>query len=95
MLGVKEINKCFINHRFEIITKRLIFELNKSKDRLHILDGFKIALDNLDKTIKIIRESKEPQDAKLSLIKKLKVTEIQALAILDLRLQRLTGMEQS
>ena len=95
LLGVKEINKCFINHRFEIITKRLIFELNKSKDRLHILDGFKIALDNLDKTIKIIRESKEPQDAKLSLIKKLKVTEIQALAILDLRLQRLTGMEQS
>ena len=95
LLGVKEINKCFINHRFEIITKRLIFELNKSKDRLHILDGFKIALDNLDKTIKIIRQSKEPQDAKLSLIKKLKVTEIQALAILDLRLQRLTGMEQS
>ena len=95
LLGIKDINKCFINHRFEIITKRLLFELNKSKDRLHILDGFKIALDNLDKTIKIIRQSKEPQDAKLSLIKKLKVTEIQALAILDLRLQRLTGMEQS
>ena len=95
LLSIKEINKCFINHRFEIITKRLIFELNKAKDRLHILDGFKIALDNLDKTIKIIRQSKEPIEAKISLIKKLKVSEIQALAILDLRLQRLTGMEQS
>ena len=95
LLGVKEINKCFINHRFEIITKRLLFELNKSKARLHILDGFKVALDNLDKTIKIIRQSKEPLEAKTSLMDKLKVSEIQALAILDLKLQRLTGMEQS
>ena len=95
MLGVKEINKCFINHRFEIITKRLLFELNKSQSRLHILEGFKIALDNLDKTIKIIRQSKEPLEAKTSLIDKLKVSEIQALAILDLKLQRLTGMEQA
>jgi DNA gyrase subunit A len=95
LLGVKEINKCFINHRFEIITKRLLFELNKSQSRLHILEGFKIALDNLDKTIKIIRQSKEPLEAKTSLIDKLKVSEIQALAILDLKLQRLTGMEQA
>ena len=95
LLGVKEINKCFINHRFEIITKRLLFELNKSQSRLHILEGFKIALDNLDKTIKIIRQSKEPLEAKISLIDKLKVSEIQALAILDLKLQRLTGMEQT
>ena len=95
LLGVKEINKCFINHRFEIITKRLLFELNKSQSRLHILEGFKIALDNLDKTIKIIRQSKEPLEAKTSLIDKLKVSEIQALAILDLKLQRLTGMEQT
>ena len=94
-LGIKEINQCFINHRFEIITKRFLFELKKSEERLHLLDGFKIALDNLDKTIKIIRKSKEPNDAKLSLIKELKISEIQSLAILDLRLQRLTGMEQS
>ena len=95
LLGIKEINQCFINHRFEIITKRFLFELKKSEERLHLLDGFKIALDNLDKTIKIIRKSKEPIDAKLSLIKELKISEIQSLAILDLRLQRLTGMEQS
>jgi len=95
LLGIKEINQCFINHRFEIITKRFLFELKKSEERLHLLDGFKIALDNLDKTIKIIRKSKEPNDAKLSLIKELKISEIQSLAILDLRLQRLTGMEQS
>ena len=62
--------------------------------RLHILEGFKIALDKLDQTIKIIRSSKEPADARASLIKKLKISEIQANAILDLRLQRLTGMEQ-
>ncbi len=94
LLNLKEINQCFINHRFEIITKRFLFELNKSKARLHILEGFKIALDALDKTIKIIRKSKEPLGAKLALIKQLKITEIQALAILDLRLHRLTGMEQ-
>jgi DNA gyrase subunit A len=62
---------------------------------LHILDGFKIALDSLDKTIKIIRQSKEPQEAKISLMSKLNISDIQASAILDLKLQRLTGMEQS
>ena len=95
LLGIKAINKCFIDHRFEIITKRFIFELNKSKSRLHILDGFKIALDSLDKTIKIIRQSKEPQEAKISLMSMLNISDIQASAILDLKLQRLTGMEQS
>ena len=94
LLGLKQINQCFIDHRFEIITKRFLFELSKAKDRLHLLDGFKIALDKLDQTIKIIRSSKEPSDARESLIKKLKISIIQANAILDLRLQRLTGMEQ-
>ena len=94
LLNLKEINQCFIDHRFEIITKRFLFELNKSKKRHHILEGFKIALDSLDKTIKIIRKSKEPSDAKKSLMKELGTTEVQALAILDLRLQRLTGMER-
>ena len=58
------------------------------------MDGFKVALDNLDKTIKIIRKSKEPSDAKEALIKQLKISEVQSTAILELRLQRLTGMEQ-
>ena len=94
LLNLKEINQCFINHRFEIITKRFLYELNKSEKRLHLLDGFKVALDNLDKTIKIIRKSKEPSDAKEALIKQLKISEVQSIAILELRLQRLTGMEQ-
>ena len=94
LLNLKEINQCFINHRFEIITKRFLYELNKSEKRLHLLDGFKVALDNLDKTIKIIRKSKEPSDAKEALIKQLKISEVQSTAILELRLQRLTGMEQ-
>ena len=94
LMGLKNINQCFIEHRFEIITKRFLFELNKAKDRLHILDGFKAALDKLDETIKLIRNSKDPSIARESLIKKLKISVIQANAILDLRLQRLTGMEQ-
>ena len=93
-MGLKNINQCFIEHRFEIITKRFLFELNKAKDRLHILDGFKAALDKLDETIKLIRNSKDPSIARESLIKKLKISVIQANAILELRLQRLTGMEQ-
>ncbi len=94
LLNLKEINQCFINHRFEVITKRFLFELHKSEERLHILDGFKVALDNLDKTIKIIRKSKEPADAKQALMKDLKISETQSTSILELRLQRLTGMEQ-
>ena len=94
LMGLKNINQCFIEHRFEIITKRFLFELNKAKDRLHILDGFKAALDKLDETIKLIRNSKDPSIARESLIKKLKISVIQANAILELRLQRLTGMEQ-
>ena len=94
LLGLKDINQCFIDHRFEIITKRFLFELSKANDRLHILEGFKAALDKLDLTIKIIRSSKEPADAREALIKKLKISIIQANAILDMRLQRLTGLEQ-
>ena len=94
LMGLKNINQCFIEHRFEIITKRFLFELNKAQDRLHILDGFKAALDKLDETIKMIRNSKDPSVARESLIKKLKISVVQANAILELRLQRLTGMEQ-
>ena len=94
LMGLKNINQCFIEHRFEIITKRFLFELNKAQDRLHILDGFKAALDKLDETIKMIRNSKDPSVARESLIKTLKISVVQANAILELRLQRLTGMEQ-
>ena len=94
LMGLKNINQCFIEHRFEIITKRFLFELNKAQDRLHILDGFKAALDKLDETINMIRNSKDPSVARESLIKKLKISVVQANAILELRLQRLTGMEQ-
>ena len=93
-LGLKQIITEYIKHRQIVITKRTIFELTEAKKRAHILEGLKIALDNLDAVIKTIRSSKTQVDAKINLIKKFKLTEIQATAILDMQLRRLAALER-
>jgi len=94
ILTLKQLLNYFIEHRHQVITRRTKFELAQAEKRAHILEGFKIALKNLDAVIALIRSSKTPEDAKQGLMKKFKLTEIQAQAILDLRLQRLTGLER-
>ncbi len=94
LLSFKEILEHFILHRKEIIIRRTRFDLKKAEDRAHILEGLKIALENLDDVISLIKESKSPAEAKIRLVKKFELTEIQAQAILDMRLQKLTGLEQ-
>jgi len=93
VLTLKEIIAQFIDHRKEVITRRTQFELAKAEARLHILDGLKIALDNIDEVIKLIRKSQSPQVAKEGLISTLSLSDVQAQAILDMRLQRLTALE--
>jgi DNA gyrase subunit A len=93
VLTLKETIAQFIDHRKEVITRRIQFELAKAEARLHILDGLKIALDNIDEVIKLIRKSQSPQIAKEGLISTLSLSDIQAQAILDMRLQRLTALE--
>ncbi len=84
----------FIDFRKEVVTRRTIFELKKARARAHILEGLKIAIDNLDAVIKLIRASKTPLLAKEGLMKKFKLSEIQSQAILDMKLHRLTGLER-
>jgi DNA gyrase subunit A len=94
VLSLKEVIKNFIDHRKEVVTRRIQYELRKAEERLHILEGLKIALDNIDEVIALIRKSSSPADAKTGLVQKLALTEIQAQAILDMRLQRLTALER-
>lgn len=94
VLTLKEVIAEFIKFRHEIIVKRTQFELREAEARAHILEGLKIALDNLDAIIKTIRGSKNPPEAKASLVSKFELSEIQAQAILDMRLQKLTGLER-
>lgn len=94
VLSLKRALAEFIKHRMEVVIRRTLFELQKAEARLHILEGLKIALDNLDEVIKLIRGSKSPEEAKGGLVKKLSLSEIQAQAILDMRLQRLTALER-
>jgi DNA gyrase subunit A len=94
VLGLKELLTNFVDFRKDIVTRRTLFELNKAKERAHILEGLKIAVDNLDKVIKLIRASKSPAEAKAGLIKQFKLSAIQAQAILEMRLHRLTAMER-
>lgn len=94
VLSLKEALAQFIGHRREVVIRRTLFELEKAEARLHILDGLKIALDNLDAVIKMIRSSKSPGEAKAALVEKLSLSDIQAQAILDMRLQRLTALER-
>lgn len=94
VLNLKELIQHFIDHRHQVITRRTEFELKKTEERANILEGLKIALENLDAVIKLIRGSKTPQEAREGLMERFKLTEIQAQAILDMRLQRLTALER-
>ena len=84
----------FLNHRRDVVTRRTEFDLKKAKERMHLLEGFRIALLNLDEVIKLIRGASTPRDARDELIGRYSLSTIQAQAILDLRLQKLTGMER-
>ena len=93
VLNLKELIKYFVEFRLEVVTRRTQFELRKAEERLHILEGYIIALDHLDEVIKLIRNSKNPEEAKEGLVSNFGMTEIQAKAVLALTLQRLTGLE--
>lgn len=93
-LNLKELIQQFINHRKEVVIRRSQFELGKAEANAHILEGLKIALDNLDRVISLIRSSKTPKDAKEGLMAKFSLSEAQAQAILEMRLQRLTNLER-
>ncbi len=94
LLTLKEILEYFVLHRKDIIIRRTRFDLRKAEDRAHILEGLKVALDNLDDVVALIRHSQSPAEAKDRLIERYSLTPIQAQAILDMRLQRLTGLER-
>jgi len=94
VLNLKEIIQNYIEHRKDIVRKRTLFDLHKSEQRAHILAGLLIALKNIDNTIKIVKESKNVEDAKKALITNFKLSEQQSIAILEMRLQRLTSLEQ-
>ena len=94
LLNLKEMLNCFVLHRKEIIVRRTRFDLRKAEERAHILEGLKIALDNLDEVVALIRKSRNPKEAKERLVDRFSMTEVQAQAILDMRLQRLTGLER-
>ena len=95
ILNVKEILAHYIQHRKEVVVRRTQYELDQAEKRAHILEGLKIALDFIDEVIKIIRGSKTVDEARQKLIKRFKLTEIQANAILDMRLQKLTSLESA
>jgi DNA gyrase subunit A len=93
-LNLKDLIHYFVKHRHDVVVRRSQFELDEAEKKKHILEGLLIALDHLDEIINLIRSSKTPDDAKNGLIEKFNLSEIQAKAILDLRLQRLTGLER-
>ncbi len=94
VLNLKQMLYYYIEHRKVVVTRRTIYELNKAEARAHILEGLKIALDNLDKVIKVIRESQTPDIARTALMSNFKLSKEQAQAILDMKLQQLTGLER-
>lgn len=95
LLNLKQVLEYFIEHRQEVITRRTKYELKIAKARAHILEGLKIALDNIDAVIKTIKESKTKEDAHAALIKKFKLSALQSTAILEMRLQTLAGLERT
>ena len=94
VLTLKELLEHFVAFRKEVITKRTVFDLRKAEARAHILEGLKIALDNIDEIVQLIRNSASPAEAKANLLSRFGLTDIQAQAILEMRLQRLTGLER-
>ncbi len=93
-LNLKQLLQYFIKHRHEVILRRTRYELNEAERKAHVLEGLLVAIDHLDEVIKLIRASKTPETAREGLMKNFKLTEIQARAILDMRLQKLTGLER-
>ena len=93
LLNLKQLIAHFVDHRHEVLIRKTKFQLVQAEKRAHILEGLLIALDNLDAVIKLIRSSRTPEDARNGLINNFKLSEVQAKAILDLRLQKLTGLE--
>ena len=93
LLNLKQLIQYFVEHRHDVLIRKTKFELKQAEKRAHILEGLLIALDNLDAIIKLIRSSRTPEDARHGLINDFKLSDIQARAILDLRLQKLTGLE--
>ena len=93
-LNLKDLIEYFVEHRHEVVVRRTKFELAEAEKRAHILEGYLIALDNLDEVITLIRNSKDPETAKEGLMRRFSLSEIQAKAILEMRLQRLTGLER-
>jgi len=94
ILSLKKTIQHFISHRKEIVTRRTSFELKKAEEKAHILEGLKVALEHLDRVVELIRSSPSPAEAKIRLKESFQLSDIQAQAILDMRLQRLTGLER-
>jgi len=94
MLNLKDLIKHYVDHRHEVVVRRTQYELDEALKRAHILEGLLIAIDNLDAVIKIIREAETPDEARTQLMDNFKLSEIQAKAILDMRLRALTGLER-
>ncbi|WP_445381878.1 DNA gyrase subunit A [Robiginitalea sp. IMCC43444] len=94
LLNLKELITHFVNHRHEVVVRRTTYELKKAEDRAHILEGLIIASDNIDEVIQIIRASSNADEAREGLIKRFELTEVQARAIVEMRLRQLTGLEQ-
>jgi DNA gyrase subunit A len=95
LLNLKEMLSLFVDHRKDVVTRRTVFELKKAEARAHILEGLKVAVENIDEVVALIKKAKEPSAAKTALCKRFKFSAIQAQAVLDMRLQRLTGLERT
>jgi DNA gyrase subunit A len=94
LLNLKQVLQYFVTHRVDVVTRRTVFDLRKAEERLHILEGLRIAIDNLDAVIQLIRAAPDPATAKTGLMQQFTLSDAQAQAILDMRLQRLTNMER-
>ncbi len=94
ILNLLELLQLFLDHRKEVVTRRTLFELRKAEERAHLLEGLKIAVENIDEVVALIKRSKTPPEAKVGLMERFGLSEVQAQAILEMRLQRLTGLER-
>ncbi len=94
VMTLPEILRCFIDHRFDVVTRRTRYELNKAEARAHILEGLRIAMDHLDEVVRTIRQASDRDDARKTLMSRFGLSELQARAILDMRLYQLTGLER-
>jgi DNA gyrase subunit A len=95
LLNIKELITHFVEHRHEVVVRRTTYELRKANERAHILEGLRIAIDHIDEIVAIIKQSTSPETAQLKLMEQFSLSELQAKAILDMKLQRLTGLERN